>query len=162
MISLYARLAAAAAVLVALAGLWWHGYSRGAGAVKLEWQAERAAQVQATLEAERQAREIERQRVAAAQEVVNRAKQETAAARAAAAAAERTARGLRDAAFAVADSCAAGSATAASGGQAGARVLAELLGDVEAAGRRMAAEADRAITAGRACERFVDAVTARQ
>jgi len=78
-----------------------------------------------------------------------------------AAAAGRAADSLRGHVASLAKQCAAPATGSASGAGPG-DVLADMLRRVEEAGRELAAEADRARTAGAACERAYDALTRRE
>lgn len=54
-------IAGALAVLALLAGVWWHGHSRGAAGVQAEWDADRAQLNTKLLAQERSARAAEQQ-----------------------------------------------------------------------------------------------------
>ena len=59
--ALYRYAAGALAVLALLAGVWWHGHSRGAAGVQAEWDADRAQLNTKLLAQERSARAAEQQ-----------------------------------------------------------------------------------------------------
>lgn len=131
-------------------------------------EADRAAAAGVAASAITAYRAEEQRRAAALQETVNAARQEADLAVRARAAAERAAAGLRGAAAAAAAAAScrgaaagrapatAGSAPASSPGE----LLADVLVELEAAGRAAADEADRRRTAGLACERAYDSLTA--
>jgi hypothetical protein len=128
---------------------------------------DREAAASAAAGAESRYRAEEQRRTAALQETVDAAAQETARWRTAAAAADRAAGGLRNAATAAAARCrgaASNPSTAASRASTpdAGDLFADVLGAMEARGRELAAIADERGAAGRACERFGDALTATQ
>ena len=96
-------------------------------------------------------------RLTAQEEAALHAAEQSRRARLDAAAAGRAADSLRGHVATLAQQCAATPAGSASGAGAG-DVLADMLGRLEAAGRELAAEADRARAAGAACERSYDAL----
>jgi len=120
-----------------------------------------------TAEAARQAEAAEQREAAfrsaliTQTEAANEAAQTLRRARLDAAAAGRAADSLRGHVSTLAGQCASPAAGSASGAGAG-DLLADMLGRVEAAGRELAAEADRARAAGAACERAYDALTGRE
>ena len=59
--ALYRYAAGVLAVLALLAGVWWHGHSRGAAGVQAEWDADRARLNTQLLAQERSARAAEQQ-----------------------------------------------------------------------------------------------------
>lgn len=138
---LYARLAVAAAIALALAGTHWKAYTKGRDVVRAEWAldaAERTAAALAASEAAR-ARESELQTKVGR---VDRAYQEQkrATAHVAAAAAD----GLRNLETILAAPATASSGAVASSGNYGAgSVDRELLGSCAATLARMGQEADR-------------------
>jgi hypothetical protein len=117
-----------------------------------------------TVEAERQAREALAREAAlrtaliSQTEAANDAAQAARRARLDSAAAGRAADSLREHVARVAGRCSA-AATDSPAGAAPGDLLADMLGRLEAAGRELAAEADRARAAGAACERSYDALT---
>lgn len=151
-------LAAAVAVLmvVSAAGAWqWQANAYGKQIAGIERD-----QAKANERAETKARTEEQRRQTAIEVIRNDAAKTQAIANADAAAADATADSLRaelDRIKRRAAGCASattGSATA----ESATGVLADLLSEVEAAGRAMAAEADRRGVAGGACELSYDAV----
>ncbi len=157
--TLKARLLAAAGVAaVAAAG----GFAAGWG-----WRDARCDAAAATTRVsalQQKVVELEGQRDALAS-VINRQQEATNAAanlarraRADAAAADRAADSLRQHVARVAGQCSAAAAVGQAGAEPGA-VLAELFGRLEAAGRELAADADRARIAGQLCERSYDALS---
>lgn len=148
----YVRLGIAAAALAAAFGGGWKLGNWAKEAQIAQLREAHAQAVTASLEAQRE-------REAQIAQKVERIAHETQALQAAIAAdaarAARTASGLRDAAHAVASQCGSG-ATATPGSPPASSpgfLLAELLAEVERAGRDMAAEADRRGLAGQACAR---------
>lgn len=112
-----------------------------------------AAEVQAKADAEAEfSRRLQEQHDAAreASETLRRARLDAAAA-------GRAADSLRGHVATLAQQCAATAAGSASGAGPG-DMLADMLRRVEAAGRELAAEADRNRAAGKACERAYDAL----
>ncbi len=116
-----------------------------------------AAEIQARVEAEA---EFSR-RIQAQQETANEAMQTLRRARLDAAAAGHAADSLREHIAALARQSATPAASSASGASP-ASLLADMLGRVEASGRELAAEADRARAAGLACERAYDALSSHR
>lgn len=153
--------------IVAIVGLYWMGYSDGRDDAEAEWQAkwnaEAARLATERSQAEQAARAEEQRRQSTIDQVRKDAEQQIARAETDAAAAADAAVGLREQArrlAARAGQC-AGNSGATPGGAAEAEpglVLADLLGRVEAEGRRMAETADRARAAGIACERAYDSL----
>lgn len=132
--------------------------------VRADFADERARAAAAAQRAEQAARAEEARRQKEKDHAIEEARRRAAAAAADARRADRAAGELRDqlAAFVARARETAGSAGAACGGPpAGTEldVLAQLLGEVESAGRAMAAEADRRGIAGAACERAYDSLT---
>ena len=139
----------------------WSAQAVAQGA-QTELAAYRLEVAERDLRAEAVARAEERRRQAAADESRRQAIEQIEQAQADAAAADRAAGGLR-AELARIRRIVAGYTGADSGSQAGRSttdLLAELLEEVESAGRAMAAEADRRGIAGAACERQYDAQSA--
>lgn len=91
-------------------------------------------------------------------EAANAATNSARRARADSAAAGRAADGLRGHVATLAGQCSTPATGSAPGADPGA-LLADMLGRMEAAGRELAAEADRARIAGTACERAYEALT---
>lgn len=151
-------IAAAIAVLMALsaAGAWqWQANAYGRQIADM-----RRDQADANALAQAGARREEQRRQTALDEVRQDAQDKITTAAADATAADATADSLR-ADLARIKRRAAGNTCTAAGGTAtesATGLLADLLGEVEAAGRAMAAEADRRGIAGAACERSYDAV----
>lgn len=154
------RLLAAALVVGALmamsaAGAWqWQANAYGKQIADM-----RAAQAETHAAAQAQARAEEQRRQIAIEGIRRDAQDHIAQAAADAAAADDAADGLRGelARLKRAARCPGAAAGSASGRDSTA-VLADLLEEVEQAGRAMAAEADRRGVAGRMCERSADAV----
>jgi hypothetical protein len=160
-------LGSALAVLAITAAAWLHGDRHGLAAgrdeVTSRWNAERAAQAGAAASASEAARFEETRRATAAQEIARAAKAQIDRAHADAVRAATAADGLRQRAAAIAATCGrpAGDPAATPGGQAATGagpVLADVLGRLEEAGRRLAATADERGAAGRACEASYDAL----
>lgn len=141
----------AIAAAVAVSGAYVAGRIHGGDRVREAWDASKAQQLQAQVEAEQAARRVEAERLKLSQEIADDAQRKVAAARRDAAAAARVADGLRDAARAAAASCAARDPAAP--GRSPADELADVLADMEQEGRSLAASADAAVIAGHACER---------
>ena len=138
-----------ARLLLALAAAGW--LLAGVQTWRLTAAAEREAeQAQAREAAFRAALITQTEAADAAQQAARRARADSAAA-------GRAADGLREHVQALAGQCAAAPADSASGAGPG-TVLADMLGRLEAAGRELAAEADRARIAGHLCERAYDAL----
>lgn len=141
--------------LLAVVGIWGHGYHHGVGKEKRKT----AAAVQA---AKDDARAEESRRVMRLQEAQDAAELSRQAAQRDAAAARAAVRSLRDAAAAYADL--PGDPASAPGCAAAddrARVLAELLGRASERADELAGAADSARIAGQLCERAYDALTSR-
>lgn len=159
---------AGALALLALgcAGGWgaqgWRAEARIA-ALTAEHARQRAAQAENAQLRERSARADERRLAAAQQEINDAAHRKTLARLADARAAAAAGDGLRIRAAELAASASAGARDPGAAAQCkaaedAARVLADVLGRVEEAGRRMAAIADERGDAGAACERSYDAI----
>jgi hypothetical protein len=154
-------LAVLAAVAALLAGVWGYGWrqeragaARGRAEVRADWDGAKARQ-RAVDAAERDRRE------ASLQEIARHAQDQTRRARADAAGAARAADSLRGAfAAAVERRCdpaaTAGGAPAASAGA----LPADVLGGLADAARELASAADERGTAGAACVRSFDTLTA--
>jgi hypothetical protein len=151
-----AGLAVAALMALSAYGAWqWQANAYTAQIATMQ-----ADQAQALATAQAQARSEEQRRQTALEIIRNELHQSTEQALADAAAADATADGLLlelDRLKRRATICASATTGGAPAKDA-ATVLADLLGDVESAGRAMAAEADRRGIAGAACERSYDAV----
>ena len=164
---LIVELAAAAAALIAAVVFGMH-VERARLMPKLEQErtahaADRAAWASAAASASEAARAEEQRRASAVSEVTREAQRLETVADAGRAAAAAAGGRMLDAARAAAARCggaAVGSAAAASSAPADrpGAVLADVLAEVERAGRAMAEEADRRGIAGSACERAYDAV----
>jgi hypothetical protein len=148
----------AIATLMALSA--YGAWSWQANAYTAQIATMQADQAQAFATAQAQARSEEQRRQTALEIIRNESRQSTEQALADAAAADATADGLlleldrlkrRDA-------ICAGATVGGTPTKDATTVLADLLGEVESAGRAMAAEADRRGIAGSACERSYDAV----
>lgn len=146
----------AAALAAAFAAGWaGNGWRMGEQLAQVQ-----AGQAQALVTAQAQARSEEQRRQTALEIIRNEAHQSTEQALADAAAADATADGLQHELGRLkrrAASCASASAGGAPAKDA-TTVLANVLSEVESAGRAMAAEADRRGIAGAACERSYVAV----
>lgn len=141
MFGLYARLAVAAAIALALAGTHWKAYTKGRDVVRAEWALDVAERTAAALAASEAARKAE-QELQTKVGRVDRAYQEQkrATAHVAAAAAD----GLRNLETILAAPAVASSGAVASGGNHGAgSIERELLGSCAATLARMGQEADR-------------------
>lgn len=149
-------LAVAALMALSATAAWqWQANSYGAQLADL-----RTAQAEALATAQAQARTEEQRRQLAVEGIRHDAQTHIAQAATDAAAADRTADGLR-VELARLKRRPASCPGATAGSEAGpdtTAVLADLLEEVERAGRAMAAEADRRGIAGGACERSYDAV----
>ena len=133
-------------------------YRHGASVEQARNEAARSAQQE---EAQRRAREEERRRQSAIEVVRKNAQDQIAQAAADAAAADAAADGLRfelDRIKRRAANC-SGSAVGSAPGTDSTALLADMLAELEQAGRAMAAEADRRRIAGLACEAAYDAIT---
>jgi hypothetical protein len=158
----------ALALLAAVgAGIGWHVHrvdtaraeGRAAGADEVRAEVEKKARI-----ATEQARAEDQRRITAIREVADNAARLAEERRVAALDADRAAVSLRDRIAALAAKCsrpASGAGVAASGPSApdAGRMLAELSGRLEAAGRELAAIADARGAAGSACERAYGALT---
>ena len=143
MFGLYARIAAAIALAALLAGLYWRGYTQGAKAVRLEWDAAISQQTADALKASEDARRKEAELTEVVQKVSVQyatAKRDAAiAARGAGADLER----LRDALSASASPAACENPASPSGNHGTGGSARELLGSCATAFAGMAQEADR-------------------
>lgn len=142
---------------LAMTGAYMTGRIHGGDKVHAAWDKDRAQRTQAALEAEQEARRIEAERAAKAQEVTDNARRQVARAKADAASAASAAASLRDAASAAADRASACDSAATGRGAAGS--LADVLSEVEREGRGMAETLDAAVIAGMACEAAYGALT---
>lgn len=163
---LAAGIAAASLLIGGAAGYAARGViaDRDLAATKATYDSERAKAADASRVAETAARREEQRRTVALQEISDAASIRALHRADASRAADVAGNGLRvqAASFAASASAAAGDSEVAGDCKAAgdaARVLAELLGRVEEAGRRMAAVADERGDAGQACERAADALT---
>jgi hypothetical protein len=141
MFGLYARLAVAAAIALALAASHWKAYTKGRDVVRAEWALDAAERTQAALAASEAARKVE-QDLQTKVGRVDRAYQEQkrATAHVAAAAAD----GLRNLeAILTAPATASSNAVASAGNHGAGGVERELLGQCAAALAGMGKEADR-------------------
>lgn len=143
---------AAVAAISALTGLGAGWFVQG-----LRWEVSDARRAVADAKARAEAEAEFNRRLEAQQEAASAAAETLRRARLDAAAAGRAADSLRGHVATLAGQCAAPAAGSASGAGAG-DVLADMLGRLEAAGRELAAEADRARAAGAACERAYDSL----
>jgi Flp pilus assembly protein TadB len=141
MFGLYARLAVAAAIALALAASHWKAYTKGRDVVRAEWALDAAERTQAALAASEAARKVE-QDLQTKVGRVDRAYQEQkrATAHVAAAAAD----GLRNLeAILTAPAISSSGAVASSGNHGTGGIERELLGSCAATLARMGQEADR-------------------
>jgi hypothetical protein len=153
------------------AGHTWRGLSADAEVSQMRFlmATARTEAANATVERITQYRAETDRRVKVLQEALDAANLQTQALRADAERARAAAVGLHDAAATVAGRCdargdaAADPAAAGPGAAAGGagQLLADVLGEVESAGRAMAAEADQRGAAGSLCERAYDGLTDR-
>lgn len=163
---LWIRIIAGLLVLAAIVGLyrWWAEGLREEGRIEVRaaWAQERKAQKDAALkQAAANAAETAR-RLKAQKDAQDETARQLSAARRDAAAARTAADGLRVrlAEFSAAARGAPGNpAPSFERASAGIEVLAELLTDVEAEGRAMAEEADRARISGLQCQRSYEALS---
>lgn len=163
---------AAVAVAAALFGAWATGqwqanfYERKIANMESEWAKVDKARTDAYAKAVADQHEETRRRVGEQTEIANEAIKEAESARAAARAADVVRRELRARLTAIINSSKRpdGSATLGGGSAAGdlTRVLAELLGEVDQHAGKLAEQADAARIAGKACERFYDALTVQE
>lgn len=153
---LLAGLAMAALMALSAYGAWqWQANAYTAQIATMQ-----ADQAQALATAQAQARSEEQRRQTALEIIRNESRQSTEQALADAAAADATADGLQHELERLkrrAASCARATTGGASTKDA-TTVLADVLSEVESAGRAMAAEADRRGIAGAACERSYEAL----
>jgi|CXWL01.1.fsa_nt_gi hypothetical protein len=156
------------ALALGFAGGWgaqgWRADARVA-ALNAEIAGQRQAQAESAQLRERAARAEEQRRAAAQQEINDAATRRSEARVRDARAADLAGSGLRIRAAEFAAGASAGASDTGVAAQCeaatdAARVLAELLGRVESAGRRMAAIADERGDAGGACERSYESLTA--
>jgi hypothetical protein len=157
------------ALALGFAGGWGaHGWRSGARLADLraEVAANRQAQAESAQLRERAARSEEQRRAAAQQEITDAATLRARVRETDRSAADAAGGGLRVRAAEFAASAGSGAVDTGAAAQCAAasdaaRVLAELLGRVESAGRRMAAIADERGDAGQACERSYEALSKR-
>lgn len=154
------------ALVASAAGLWWlhgHWYEAGASAVRAERDAERAAQAQAALSAERDSRAREheiQQTQAEANNEATRQANHLVSARAAADAASQRLLNANRAAPSGGGRCQDAAAVATSPpASAPVDLRSDVLGRLDGAATELAEFAERATIAGTACERSYDALT---
>ena len=141
MFSLYARIAVAAAIALALAASHWKAYTKGRDVVRAEWALDAAERTQAALAASEAARKVE-QELTAKVGRIDRAYQNQKRATASAVAAASV--GVRDfEAVIAAPATASSDATPSCGANGSGSIERELLGKCAAALAGMGAEADR-------------------
>lgn len=164
------RLIAAGAAVAVLVGWGWWGHHQADAAradhaaTKQAWADERARLHEAAANAERAARQQEKDRDDAQRKIVAEAQRAAARSREDAAAAAAAGVGLRERAAALAARCggAGPDSAAAAGGPAASApgvVLADVLGRADARAVELAAAADATRTAGLACERAYDSLS---
>jgi hypothetical protein len=142
------------------AALAWGGYGHlRAGSLQGRLDRQATEHAEQALRAETEARAEEQRRASAHQEIANESERLARMARDAAVRSAVAGDGLRQRAAAVAARC---DPAAAGSREASARaglLLADVLGQMEAAGRELAAEADRRGIAGSTCERAYQSLT---
>jgi Protein of unknown function (DUF2514) len=163
---------AVAAALLAGAGVWHLSAVHDARAAGMQdvqgrWDAARAVAAETARVATEAARAEEQRRIAALMEIANESALRAEQSRVAALAADAAAVGLRQRAAAIAARCSASRghpSPAASGPPAAdpGRMLADVLGRLEEAGRELAAIADQRGAAGAACQTAYDALRGAQ
>lgn len=141
--------------------LFVSGWGYGARGVQTKWDAERAEQSAAALDASETARREERRRTLAQSEIAHDATVQTEQSHVAAVAAAVAADGLRHRTAELARRCTGNSAAAATSPAASTpgELLADLQRRIDTAAGEFAQYADASHTAGRACERSYDALT---
>lgn len=154
-------LAAIGAVIALAVGSYTHGVDVASARWQSRWNSRDAVDAMNRASAERKARETERLHQLAINEARDNARLQVDQAATDAAIAHAAADSLREHAARLATSAVSCSATAAAGGKAGrtpAVVLADVLARADARASQLAAHADRAAIAGRACEHAYDRV----